>query len=103
MWEVVPYILITIAEVCISVVGLELAFSAAPPTMKSFVTACWLLTVFFANILNSLVTPLYGAEIPTLGITLSPGLYFGLFAGLMVPVTVAFVLVARRFNRLASD
>ncbi len=98
LWEVVAYILITVAEICISVVGLELAFSAAPASMKSFVTASWLLTVFFGNILNSLITPLYGAEIWP-GLTLAPGPYFGLFALLMTPVTVAFVLVSRRFNR----
>jgi POT family proton-dependent oligopeptide transporter len=99
LWEMACYILITVAEICISVVGLELAFSAAPNTMKSFVTACWLLTVFFANMLNSLITPLYGAEIPVLGITLTPGPYFGIFALLMIPVTIAFILVSRRFNR----
>ena len=103
MWQIVPYIIITVAEICISVVGLELAFSAAPATMKSFVTACWLLTVCFANILNSFITPLYEKEIPSLGITLAPGLYFGLFTLLMILVTVTFALVARRFNRPVTD
>ena len=103
LWEGIPYLLITVAEICISVVGLELAFSAAPPTMKSFVTACWLLTVFFGDILNSFITPLYGVEIPGVGLTLSPGTFFGLFALLMVPVTLAFVLVSRRFNRPATN
>ncbi|MEN6407803.1 MAG: oligopeptide:H+ symporter [Thermoguttaceae bacterium] len=99
LWEAVAYLLITTAEICISVVGLELAFSAAPATMKSFVTACWLLTVFFGNILNSFITPLYGSEIAWLGWTLKPGPYFALFATLMIPVTLAFVLVSRRFNQ----
>ena len=100
MWEVVPYILITIAEICISVVGLELAFSAAPATMKSFVTACWLLTVFFGNIINAQITPLYNETFA--GISLTPDWYFLMFALLMVPVTLAFVLVSRRFNRPAE-
>jgi len=99
LWEAIPYFLITIAEICISVVGLELAFSVAPPTMKSFVTGCWLLTVFCGNILNSLVTRLYEMRIESLGITFSPGLYFGLFALVMIPVTLAFALIARRFNQ----
>ena len=102
-WEVIPYILITISEICISVVGLELAFSSAPSSMKSFITACWLLTVFFGNIINSVITPLYDTQIEWLGITLSPGNYFAMFAALMVPVTVAFVLVSRQFNRTASQ
>jgi POT family proton-dependent oligopeptide transporter len=94
LWEVIPYVMITTAEVCISVVGLELAFTAAPPSMKSFVTACWFLTVFFGDILNSQVTPLYER--------LSPGNYFGLFALVMIPVTLAFVVIARRFNRTVA-
>jgi POT family proton-dependent oligopeptide transporter len=94
LWEVIPYVIITAAEICISVVGLELAFTAAPPSMKSFVTGCWFLTVFIGNMLNSQITPLYEK--------LSPGTYFGLFALVMVPVTVAFVLIARRFNRTVA-
>ena len=103
LWEVIPYVLITISEICISVVGLELAFSSAPASMKSFITACWLLTVFFGNIINSVITPLYDTHIAWLGITLSPGNYFAMFAALMVPVTIAFVLVSRRFNQTASQ
>ncbi|MGA2061581.1 MAG: hypothetical protein ABSG67_13945, partial [Thermoguttaceae bacterium] len=99
LWEVIPYIFITCAEICISVVGLELAFSAAPPAMKSFITACWLLTVFVGNMLNSVITPLYDTKIEWLGLDLSPGNYFGLFTIMMIIVTVAFILVSRRFNR----
>jgi POT family proton-dependent oligopeptide transporter len=101
-WEVVAYILITVAEICISVVGLELAFTAAPASMKSFVTACWLLTVFFGNILNAQITPLYDSVVPGLGVKLSPGPYFAAFSLLMVVITVAFIIVARRFNRMAA-
>ncbi len=97
LWEVVSYVLITVSEICISVVGLELAFTAAPATMKSFVTACWLLTVFFGNILNAQITPLY--EQTVFGFELSPGRYFALFALIMIPVTAAFVIMSRRFNR----
>ena len=67
--------------------------------MKSLVTACWLLTVFGGDMLNAQVTPLYNTTIDQLGLTLTPGRYFALFAALMVPVTLAFVVIARRFNR----
>jgi POT family proton-dependent oligopeptide transporter len=104
-WEVVSYLLITVAEICISVVGLELAFAAAPSSMKSFVTACWLLAGSFGSIMTAWITPYYGsiekAEAAT-HFTLSPGLYFGALALLMVPVTIAFVLVAQRFNQTAG-
>jgi dipeptide/tripeptide permease len=94
-WEAFSYVLITVAEICISVVGLELSFAAAPPTMKSFVTACWLLTVFFGNMLNSQITPLYNKQVA--GLNLTPGVYFGLFALASVPVTLAFLWVSRRW------
>jgi POT family proton-dependent oligopeptide transporter len=93
-WEFVGYILITISEICISVVGLELAFTAAPANMKSFVTGCWWLTVFAGNILNAQITPFY--------VKMSPDHYFGLLTILMVVVGVVFHLVARRFNRQAA-
>ena len=99
-WQVIPYILTTIAEVCISVVGLELAFAAAPPALKTFMTACWLFTIFFANIINAQVSPLYNDTF--LGISLTPDWYFLWFAVAMVPVTLAFVYVSHRFNRPAT-
>ena len=90
-WEIMAYILITIAEICISVVGLELAFAAAPKALKSFVTGCWWVTVFAGNILNAQITPLYTR--------MDPGHYFGMLTVMMLPVSVVFFLVARRFNR----
>jgi POT family proton-dependent oligopeptide transporter len=93
LWEVGAYLLITCAEICISVVGLELAFTAAPGSMKGVVTACWLLTVFLANMLNSEVTPLYAKE------WMRPEWYFGGLTLLMIVVTSAFYFVAARFNK----
>jgi dipeptide/tripeptide permease len=82
------------------VVGLELAFAAAPATMKSFITACWLFTVFLGDAINIVIAPLYNETF--WGISLTPDWYFLIFAVLMVPVTVAFAIVARRFNRPAA-
>src|SRR5262249_53561645 len=96
LWEILAYVIITVAEICISVSGLELAFTAAPKAMKSFVTACWLLTVFFGNIFNAQITQFYGKD------KIPPGPYFGLLALMMIPVSMAFFFIARRFNREAA-
>src|SRR5262249_30847083 len=40
-WQVLTFFLITVAELCISPVGLELAFTAAPKAMKGFITGCF--------------------------------------------------------------
>jgi dipeptide/tripeptide permease len=94
-WQVGTYFLITAAELCISPVGLELAFTAAPQSMKGFITGCFLLTVFFGDILNSVLTRLYAP--------LGPAWYFGLLTGILLIVTVAFLFVAHRFNRMMEE
>lgn len=91
-WQVFAYLILTMAEILVSITGLELAFVAAPPTMKSFVTACWLAVVFLANLLiNAPITRLYPM--------MSPGVYFAMLAGAMAVVTLAFIPIAARFNR----
>jgi POT family proton-dependent oligopeptide transporter len=101
LWEVVSYVLITAAEICISVVGLEFAFTQAPDSMKSFVTACWLLAVFLGDLVDMPITLLYGRKISALGVTIVPGVYFALLALATLPVTLAFMLIARQFHRTA--
>jgi POT family proton-dependent oligopeptide transporter len=91
-WQVLAFLVITIAEVLISITGLELAFVAAPASMKSFVTACWLAVVFLANLLiNAPITQLYPL--------MSPVTYFAMLAGAMGVVVVVFLPIAARFNR----
>lgn len=94
-WQVGTYFLVTVGELCISPVGMELAFTVSPRSMKGFVTGCFWLTVFFGNLLNSVVTRLYDP--------LGPAGYFGLLTGIMIVVTIAFIAVARQFNRLAEE
>lgn len=95
-WEVLAFVTLTLAEVLISITGLELAFVVAPASMKSFVTALWLMTVAIANFfINAPVGRLYS--------TMSPGDYHLMLTGLMVVVIVVFFFVAIRFNKLARD
>ena len=93
-WEIWAYVLLTAAEVCISPVGLELAFASAPESMKSFVTACWLVAVFGGNLLNSGIGLAYKRW-------LAPGPFFAIQLATMVVVGVAFLVIARQFNRVA--
>jgi solute carrier family 15 (oligopeptide transporter), member 1 len=91
-WQILCFFILTLSEILISVTGLELAFVAAPPTMKSFVTGCWLVTVGLANLLiNAPITRLYQK--------MEPGPYFTMLAGTLVVVTVIFIPLAARFNR----
>lgn len=55
MWLLPQYIIITMGEVMFSVTGLQFAFTQAPESMKSILTAGWLLTVAFGNLIVVIV------------------------------------------------
>ncbi len=95
-WQVLAFLVITVAEILISITGLQLAFEAAPESMKSFVTACWLAVVFLANLLiNAPITQLYPE--------MEPGTYFIMLAGAMFAVIVVFQPIAAKFNRKMAE
>jgi dipeptide/tripeptide permease len=90
-WMALAFLVITVAEILISVTGLELAFVVAPPTMKGFITGCWLLTVALANwFINAPIAGLYPE--------MNPGTYFLMLAAFGVLVAILFVPVSQRFR-----
>jgi dipeptide/tripeptide permease len=91
-WQVLAYLVLTIAEILISVTGLELAFVIAPQTMKGFITGIWLAVVGVANLfVNAPLRWPYER--------LSATQFFGLQLGIMAVVIVSFYFIARRFNQ----
>ena len=84
-WQLVQYVIITVAEVMVSVTGLEFAYTQAPKRMKSTVMGFWLLTVTVGNVL---VAFLAGFE------KLSLVNFFWVFAGLSAGAAVLFALRA---------
>jgi POT family proton-dependent oligopeptide transporter len=99
-WIVGAYVVLTVGEVLLYGTGLELAFTAAPANMKSFITACFLMTNFVANLINSRILPFYQSSKSSPDtFHLAPATFFGLTAGMVLVTAVAFVFVGRRFNR----
>jgi dipeptide/tripeptide permease len=94
-WQALAFLLITMAEILISVTGLELAFVAAPNSMKGFVTSLWLASVGMGNLFVNVPFSWLYPE-------MAPGNYFAMLAGLLLIVTVAFYFVGRRFNRMPA-
>ncbi|MBK6692156.1 MAG: POT family MFS transporter [Myxococcales bacterium] len=58
LWQLAPYLALTMAEVLVSVTGLEFAYSQAPPSMKSTVMSFWNLTVAIGNLVVAVVAKL---------------------------------------------
>jgi POT family proton-dependent oligopeptide transporter len=80
-WQVIPYLLITIAEVMVSITGLEFAYTQAPKRMKSIIMGFFLLTVALGNVLVALIAYAGGLRLVN---------FFWLFAGLMAAAGVLF-------------
>ncbi len=54
-WQILAFAVLTAGEVLISITGLEYAYTQSPPTMKSTIMACWLITVTLGNVLVSVI------------------------------------------------
>ena len=85
LWQTVPYVILTFAEVLVSITGLEFAYSQAPRRMKSTIMGFWMLTIALGNILVSVL-----AESAKLPLTQ----FFWIFSGLMLAAGLIFGLRA---------
>ena len=92
LWQTVPYLVLTTAEVLFSTTGLEFAFREAAPEMKSAVMSFWLLTVAFGNLLVTTFTKILAGSGPHED-SVSTGRFLQ-YAGLTFVVALLFSLVA---------
>ncbi|HVS91507.1 MAG TPA: MFS transporter [Mucilaginibacter sp.] len=54
-WQVFAYVILSAAEVLVSITGLEYAYTHSPKSMKSTMTAVWLLVVSVGNLVTAWV------------------------------------------------
>jgi POT family proton-dependent oligopeptide transporter len=88
-WQLIPYLLMTLAEVLVSITGLEFAYSQAPKRMKSTIMGFWLLTVSLGNVLVAVLAAF--GDLPLVQ-------FFWVFAGLMAVAAVLFGLIGRGYQ-----
>lgn len=91
MWQFFPYLVITMAEVMISITGLEFAYTQAPRSMKSSIMSIWLLTVFFGNLITAYVSKVNFFPVASAG-------YFMFFAALMAVFAGIFWFMGTRYK-----
>jgi POT family proton-dependent oligopeptide transporter len=92
LWQTVPYLILTAAEVLVSTTGLEFAFREAAPEMKSIVMSFWLLTIAFGDLLVVVVTKLF-ASASDHAASVSTNRFL-LYAGMTFLVAILFSFVA---------
>lgn len=96
VWQFWAYVILTAAEVMVSITGLEFSYTQSPNSMKSFIMGLWFLGVSLGNGITALVNAIILNPDGTLKLTGSE--YFWFFAILMFATAVAFVFVAMRYK-----
>jgi POT family proton-dependent oligopeptide transporter len=99
IWQFLAYLILTSAEIMVSIVCLEFAYSQSPRKMKSFIMGVYFLGVslgnFFVSGVNAVIiqirdvtgtNPLEGAN------------YYWFFAGLMFLVSMLYIPFALRYK-----
>lgn len=72
LWLVAGYFIMTVAELCLSPIGLSLVSKLAPKNFLSLIMGCWFLTSFLGNLIAGVVGGKYD--------TLTPVQLFGMLA-----------------------
>ena len=95
-WQILAYAVLSAAEVLVSITGLEYAYTQAPKSMKSTMSAIWLLTVAVGNVFVALVN----GSISNKGFfaQLEGATYFWFFVGLMTAFLALFMVISPRLK-----
>lgn len=95
LWQALPYLILTAAEVLVSTTGLEFAFREAAPSMKSTIMGFWQLAVALGNLLVMFITKVLGTAGGEGSVTSGR---FLIYAGLTFFVATVFTLIAIRYR-----
>jgi POT family proton-dependent oligopeptide transporter len=91
LWQVPQFVILSVAELCVSTTGLEFFFREAPASAKGLVLALFFLTTALGNLLNGVV---YAA----VDGVLSPLQTIWAFTALMLAAAGAFAAVAAAYR-----
>jgi POT family proton-dependent oligopeptide transporter len=98
MWQTVPYIVLTAAEVLVSTTGLEFAFREASAELKSTIMSFWLLTVTVGDLFVVGITKLFSeASAGNHAASVSTNRFL-LYAGLVFVVAILFSVIAGTYK-----
>ena len=91
LWLVVVYFIMTIAELCLSPIGLSLVSKLAPRKFLSLMMGVWFLTSFFGNLLAGMWGGKYG--------TISNTVLFSALAGVSLITAIILFLLIPKLNK----
>ncbi len=91
-WQLLAYLVITAAEVLISITALELSYTQAPNSMKSLVMAIFMLSISFGNVITASVNSFIQNADGT--VKLQGASYYWFFTALVMVAGVFYVIAA---------
>lgn len=95
-WQLIAYLILTVAEIFVSITGLEYSFSQAPKSMKSTIMAIFFLTIFLGNMLVVYINK--SIQVGGFFSHYKGADYFWLFAAIMAVNTILFYLAVWLFK-----
>ena len=96
VWQLLAFVVITSAEVMVSITSLELSYTQAPRELKSVVMALFLLSVSLGNAFTALVN--YFIQNEDGSVVLEGAAYYWFFAGVMLAASLVFIWVAQHYR-----
>ncbi len=95
-WQLTAYLVLTCAEVMVSITALEYSYTQAPKAMKSFIMAFFMLSVSIGNIFTSAVN--FFIQRDDGSVLLEGAAYFWFFTLLMGVTALIFALLTPYFK-----
>lgn len=96
LWQALAYVIITAAEVLVSITALEFSYTQAPNSMKSFIMGLFLLSVSLGNVFVSVVNSVIQNDDGT--VALAGASYFWFFVGVVLVTGVIFIFAAKAYK-----
>src|SRR5262249_17645576 len=96
LWQILAFVVLTAAEVLVSVTHLEFAYTQAPKKMKSLVMCTYLGAISLGNVFTAAVN--FFIQNPDGSLKLHGASYFFFFTLIMLVTSVAFVFFARFYK-----
>lgn len=95
-WQLLAYVVLTAAEIMVSITCLEFSYTQAPNRMKSLIMSFYLLSVSAGNLLTSAVNQ--WIQNPDGSNKLPGASYYWFFTGLMLAAAMLFLFVAATYR-----
>lgn len=95
-WQIAAYVVLTAAEVLVSVTALEFSYTQAPQTLKSLVMSVYLLSVSLGNWLTAGIN--YAITTGEGGTRLGGAAYYSFFAAVMFAAALGFLFISRSYQ-----